>query len=668
MSKTIIDQSLRLIGLLNWEMNAEEIKEKTEELLRKMKQNIDEIVALPEGSRNFKNTALKLEMESNRYNPDLASLYFPAYVSTDSEIRNASNLSSMKLSQFQIELRMNKDLYRAILGAEKELDALKGADKLLLERTLRDFRRMGMELSDPKQKELKDINQELSKIGIEFSQALNEVDDSQIFSIDELSGVPEDLLKSLSKTEDGNFKIGVTYPEADIVLGFCSNPETRLRYSKMFGNRAREENTPRLKRALELRDKAAKIMGYRSHAEFKLEVKMASDPMNVIEFLNELKSRLIPLGKAELQELLELKAEELGRENAIEILSSDFRYYTNMLKDKKYNVDKQEVKKYFPTLHVVDKMLEFYQKIFGLKFYEIDDAPRWHEDVRTFGIADKETSEFIGVFYLDLYPRLGKFSHAAAFPLIAGHRKEDGSYQNTVAAMVCNFPKDSKDQPSLLNHDEVETLYHEFGHIIHQTVTQAKYAKFSGSSVSGNFVEAPSQMLENWVWEEKILSGISKHYKTGKPLPKDLLDKMILAKNANIALRYLRQLFFAIYDMTIHNNWNEDLDIEKSWFLLQKEISLVPATEGTFPGASFGHLLGGYDAGYYGYLWSEVIAQDLYTRFQQEGVTSKNTGMDYRHLILEPGNEIPEMELVEKFLGRKYNQDAFLRSLGLSDK
>ncbi len=663
MSNPYLEQSLGLLGRLNWEMTPDQIKSKTNEIIQKMQCSIDKVLSLSEDQRSFDNVVKYLELENSKLGADLASLYFPAYVSTDSEVRAASSESSKKLSEFQIEVVMNKELFEVYLSVEDREENLIDVDKLLLERSLRDFRRMGLELSEKKQTRLKEIEQELSKLAIEFQQTLNEVDDTIVFTTEELSGIPDHMLNSLKRIDDGNFEVGVTYPEADVVLGYCSNPKTRERYSKMFGNRAREENTPRLKRALELRDEKAKLMGYHSHAEFALAIKMAESPERVVSFLDDLEMKLHPLGLEELEELVSLKQEDFGGEQ--KILSSDFRYYSNILKDKKYSVDKQEIKQYFPTLFVVDKMLEFYQEIFSLKFYEIANPPTWHEDVRAFSIVDNQSSEFIGVFFLDLYPRKGKFSHAAAFPLIGGYMKEDGTYQNTVAAMVCNFPKDTEEQPSLLSHDEVETLYHEFGHIIHQTTTRAKYRKFSGSSVSRDFVEAPSQMLENWVWEPSILKGISKHYKTGDPLPDELMDKMVKAKTAIVGLRYLRQIFFATYDMTVHNRWSPDLDIETLWGELQEKISLIPSTEGTFPGASFGHIIGGYDAGYYGYLWSEVIAQDLYTRFEKEGATSKKAGLDYRKFILEPGNETPEEKLVENFLGRNYNNEAFLRSLGL---
>ena len=657
-----------LLSKLDWNLSPKELLERNTKLMKSVEASVDKILSLPDSEKNFENVVLYSDAVGAGAADLFSSVSFPAYSSTDKKKREASTQANQEFSKFSIELAMNRDLFLAYKAVEEKQEKLDAVEARLLERNLRDFKRNGLELSEGKREKLKNKYEEISKLSIEFQQALNEVDDFEEFSAEELAGIPESSMQQYKKLENGKFKVGITYPEIFPLLDNCIIPETRRKMALLFGNRARDSNSKRLERVLELRDECSKILGYKSHADFTIEVKMAKTPDNVWKFLSEMKERLISLGQKELDEFIALKNAELGEKSDGKFNAWDTRYYIRMNKEKNYNVDPEEVKTYFPTLFVVEKMLQFYQDIFGLDFFELPDVSTWHEDVQAFAICDRETGDFIGVFFLDLYPRPGKFSHAAAFPLIQGRQvKKNGklSYHNTASAMVCNFPKSTPDTPSLLNHSDVETLYHEFGHIIHQTITKSRFAEFSGSSVSQDFVEAPSQMLENWVWDADILSGITKHYKTGEPVSKDLVDRMIAAKNANVASHYLRQLMFGFYDMNIHDRYSKTTDLVKLWHQTQEDITLITNSLDTFPAASFGHLIGGYDAGYYGYLWSEVIAQDLYTRFKEEGAQSTSAGLDYRRIILEPGNDIPEMELVEKYLKRKTTPEAFIKGLGL---
>ena len=267
---------------------------------------------------------------------------------------------------------------------------------------------------------------------------------------------------------------------------------------------------------------------------------------------------------------------------------------------------------------------------------------------------------------MDLYPREGKYKHAACFDLVSGELKEDGTYQPPFVAIVANMNKPSKDTPSLLKHSEVETLFHEFGHVLHNALTKAKYSALSGTNVSGDFVEVPSQMLERWAWDPAVLKSISKHYKTGEPLPDDLIKRMLAAKNYGAGGQYLRQNFFAQYDMTLHTRAKTP-DSTKLYFSLTEKIrgKALPLTPGTIPQAAFGHLMGGYDAGYYGYLWSEVIAEDFFGEFAKTGLRNAQTGLKFRKEILERGGTLDEEEMVENFLGRKVSNEPFLKSIGL---
>ncbi len=299
-------------------------------------------------------------------------------------------------------------------------------------------------------------------------------------------------------------------------------------------------------------------------------------------------------------------------------------------------MDQEKVREYFPADLVVEQLLNVYQKLLSVRFRQIPDGVSWHSDVKLYEITDAAGGPPIGYFYMDLFPREGKYSHAAAFNMVTARRMTDGTYQKPVSAIVANFDKPSADRPSLLNHDEVETIFHEFGHIMHQTLTKAKYGRFSGSNVARDFVEAPSQMLENFVWDPVVLSSLSGHYKDhSKKLPKELLDKMLAARNADVGLINLRQLLFGIVDMAYHGA-HPPSDTTGLYARVSKDVSLIPMSAGTHPEASFGHLMGGYDAGYYGYLWSKVYAQDMFSVFKRCGRHEPHAvGRRYRTEILE---------------------------------
>lgn len=651
---------------LKFDTPAEEILPRCRAAKQRAETALQAIASLSPSARTFENTPEALENALWDLTDEESSDTFLKYVAVSSVTRAAAHECETMLAQFGVEVFTREDLYRALKDYAAKKEPLSGEAKKLLEKELLDFKRNGLTLDAASRRQVKQIKKRLVDLELAFGKNLNEVKDFLLLTREELDGLPPDYVSRLQKEGD-KYKVTLDYPDYFPFMNNARNPEARRRLEFLYNNRARKENLPILKEVLDLRREAAKLLGYPTHAHYVLEERMAKDPARVRRFIDDLKKKLKVLAEKELDALVGLKAAEEGAKSDGKINAWDWRYYDNKLKKERYQIDLEQIKEYFPMERVTAGMLEVYQELLGVRFRQIPQALVWHPDVKLYEITDAAGGSPIGYFYMDLYPREGKYKHAAAFDIVKGRRLPDGSYQPPVSAMVANFNKPTPQRPSLLkhgDHEEVETYFHEFGHIMHQTLTRAKYGRFSGSSVARDFVEAPSQMLENWVWNPQVLAKLSAHYKDpSKTLPPELLQKMLAAKNVNSGLVNLRQLFFASIDQAYHAQ--PPKDTTAVYAKLMKEVSLIPMSAGTHPEASFGHLMG-YDSGYYGYMWSKVYAEDMFTRFEEEGVLNPVIGRRYRETILESGSSRDEAELLRQFLGREPSQEGFLRSLGLS--
>ena len=632
--------------------------------------SLAELASLSPASRTFANTPAALDDILANLGDAPASDTFSKYVSISSSVRDAANDCETLLGQFSVDIFTREDLYKAVSDYAAKKEALTGEDARLLDKELLDFKRSGVTLPKETREQVKTIRRKLVQLEADFGKNLNEVKDSAVFTRAELDGLPEDYVAKLPK-EGADYRVSVDYPDYFPFMDNAKDPEARKRLELLFDNRAYGVNEPLLRQILQLRGEAAALQGYKSHAAFVLEDRMAKSPAAVDKFLARLVKRLNPLGQKELAAMVALKDQELGAKSDHVIHLWDWRYYDNM-QLKARAVDKEKIKDYFPMETVTRGLLEVYQKLLGVKFREIQDkaaSADWSKDAKLYEITDASGGEPIGYFYMDLFPRDGKYKHAAAFDIVHARRLPDGTYQKPVSAIVANFSKPGPGQPSLLRHgvhEDVETFFHEFGHIMHQTLTKAHYGRFSGSNVARDFVEAPSQMLENWVWDPQIIGMMSGRYDDpSQKLPVDLLQKMVAVKNLNVGLKTLRQLLFGSVDMEYHSG--PVGDPTAVWARHAKEVMLIPMTDGTHPEASFGHLMG-YDAGYYGYLWSQVFADDMFSVFEREGLLNPAIGRRYREEILEPGSSREESVSLERFLGRKPNEDAFLRHIGLGKK
>ncbi|MFW9927068.1 MAG: M3 family metallopeptidase [Candidatus Thorarchaeota archaeon] len=654
------------IRKLDWTIEPARMRANADEAIEEAKKRLNELANTPLGEESLK-TLQEFEEIGSAAGEILSPLFFLKYISGNKGQRDVADEIEKDTQKFANEIYSRKDLYEVLVRLEPHIDSFGPEEKTLLDKTLKEFRHRGAALDDEKRKEFLEIANNVSVLESEFGRILNEITTTVPCKVEELDGVPPFVYENLEKDGD-NYLLTLDYPVVVPIREYATNPETRKKILIPFYQRGGKENSEKLSDAIALRDRLAKLVGNSNYAEYTIQRKMAKTPQRVIDFMNDLKEKLTPLMEKEMVILRELKSKEQNlplEDTKIEIW--DLFYYHEMLMREKYAVDQNEVKKFFPADAVIEGVLRVYQKVLNLDFEESKTPNSWHEDVREFKVTDKTNGKTLGVFFLDLFPREGKFKHYAVFDFM-NRRVKDGEELLPICAMVSNYQKPSDKQPSLFNHSEVETFFHEFGHLMHVISNQSKYATFSLSGVLPDFIETPSMMFQNWAWKEEVLADISGHFEDpSKKLPSELIKKLIAAKLVDAGSLYLRQVCFSLVDILYHTKGAEDTT--KVFHDMLKEITKIEMPDGTRTDAGFGHFMNsGYVAGYYSYLWSQAYAEDVFTKFEENGFMDTKTGVEYRQKILAPGGSLDPDEMVRSFLGREMNTDAFMNSLGLGEK
>ena len=591
---------------------------------------------------------------------------FLATVHPDPELRDAARAAEQRIQQWRVGLPFRDELHAAVTAyaATEEAAALTGERARLLAFLQRDLRRAGHELDPAARSEMRERSERLVELGVEFDRNLAEHEDPLVVTPDDLAGLPASYVEGLADgPEDGTLLVTLAYPDVMPFMERAERRDLRRELDRRFNCRAEEGNRPLLAEAIEHRARLAELLGEPSWAHHQLEVRMAGEPAAVQELYDGLLPALTAAGRRDLATMQRLLAADTGDDDAV-VQRWDWRFYHTRIQREEHGVDGDEVAAHFPLEQVLEGMFTLTGDVFGID-HEPLDTPVWHEDVRSFAVRDRRSGERIATVHMDLFPREGTYGHAAAFTLTPGRVLPDGGYQQPVSAIVANFTPPTADRPSLLQHEEVETLFHEYGHILHQVLTRAELVRFSGTSVERDFVEAPSQIMEHWCWDPDVLATFARHHGTGEPIPASLVEAMIAARNLDIALVKLRQVQYGQLDLALHGVDAPDLDVDEV-ARAAAEVTLMPYPEDSFFPGTFAHIMHGYDAGYYGYLWAEVIGDDLFRRFAEEGPTSPEVGADYRREILEVGGSRDAAQSVRAFLGRPPDNTAFLHKLGIS--
>lgn len=652
-------QSATTPTIENWNLTATQIESSCASAIGTAQEGI-RALALRSGPYTFANTVLALENLSSNLNDATVVQTFLENVAAEKAVRTASVDCSDKIAAFWADATANPSIYAALLSAKKSGTAKDAYDRALTDLSIQTFHAAGAGLSTQKRAEFIALSKQLNDLQNQADQNLVNDTTTIEFSKDEVAGIPADFLVSL-KTVAGGYVLPVNDSASTIVMSNATNESVRKRFYFAYYNRQVPGNITVLEREIGLRNQLAHLLGYPTFAAYAMATRTVTSPAKIKTFLDQLDAHLLPQARADIAQLAALKAQQTGDPHAT-IYPWDTRYYQSLLQKTKYAVDRNEVRQYFPAPYVVDAIFRIYQKILGVTFTPVSPANAWNPDVTEYAVSDTASGRFIGTFFLDLYPREGKTGGAFNDPVLAVRRNADGSWRAPISTIIVGtWPAPLNGKPALLTHEDVTVFFHEFGHNMAALLTTVPYESLSQFNL--DFVEAPSQMLENFTWDATILKSISSNVDTKQPLPDDLIARMIAARCTSDRLcnayAGTAQIVYALIDLKYHTA-APPVDTTAIWMQVAREYSPVPVLAGVHPQAQFTYFLdGGYAAGVYVYMWSLVYAQDMFTAFQKGGLENPAVGMRYRRTILEPARTYSPDVLVENFLGRPMSPAAF---------
>jgi oligopeptidase A len=603
-------------------------------------------------------------------------------VMNNEALREAHNACLPKLSEYGTELGQNRQLFQAYeaIANSPQFSDLDTAQQKVIRDALRDFRLSGVDLPEEKKARFKAIQQQLSSLTSKFSD--NVLDATQAWKkhiTDEsaLQGLPESALAMAQQTaqaeQQSGWMLTLEFPCYFAVMTYADDRELRKELHDAYVTRASDQgpnagqwdNSQLMEEILALRYEKAQLLGFNNFAELSLATKMAPDTDTVVGFLEELATKSKPFAERDFQELQTFANQECG---ITELQPWDLLYVSEKLRQSKYAISQEELKAYFPEPKVVSGLFEIVKRLYGLEIRQVHDVETWHKDVRFYEIKDRQ-GQLRGQFFLDLFARPNKRGGAWMAECVS-RRKTSTGLQTPVAYLTCNFSPPVGDTPALFTHYEVTTLFHEFGHGLHHMLTQVDYLEVSGiNGVAWDAVELPSQFMENWCWEKEALNLIAEHYQTGEPLPEDLRQRLLSAKNFQSAMQMVRQLEFALFDFRLHREYDPQQGgrIQQTLDDVRREVAVItPASYNRFQ-HSFSHIFaGGYAAGYYSYKWAEVLSADAFSKFEENGIFDPTTGKAFLNNILEQGGSREPLELFVAFRGREPKIDALLRHSGIA--
>ncbi|MEZ9650562.1 oligopeptidase A [Vibrio lentus] len=664
------------------QIKPEHVKPAVEQVIEECRNKIEQVL---EGNTSpiWDNLVAPIEEVDDRLGRIWSPVSHMNSVMNSDELRDAYESCLPVLSEYGTWVGQHKGLFEAYkaIKASEAFSALDQAQQKTITDALRDFELSGIGLPADEQHRYGEISKRQSELSSQFSNNVLDATmgwSKQVTDVAELAGMPESALAAAqaaaeAKEQEG-YLLTLDIPSYLPVMTYCDNQELRKELYEAYVTRASDrgpnagkwDNTEIITEQLKLRHEIARMLGFSTYSEKSLSTKMAETPDQVLGFLNDLAVKAKPQGEREVEELRQFAEKEFG---VSELNLWDIAYYSEKQKQNLFEISDEELRPYFPESNAVSGLFEVLNRVFGMSVTEREGVDTWHESVRFFDIFDA-TGTLRGSFYLDLYAREHKRGGAWMDDCRGRRITQSGDLQTPVAYLTCNFNKPVGDKPALFTHDEVVTLFHEFGHGIHHMLTQVEAGAVAGiNGVPWDAVELPSQFLENWCWEEEALSFISGHFETGEALPKEMLEKMLAAKNFQSAMFILRQLELGLFDFTLHTEYDPEVGARVLETLadVKSKVSVLPSLDWNRFSHSFGHIFaGGYSAGYYSYLWAEVLSADAFSAFEEEGIFNTETGNRFLNNILEMGGSEEPMELFKRFRGREPQIDAMLRHAGIS--